>query len=293
VKALHSVFVFFLQLIIDLIVWAPNRFLGLTASFMAFFYRYYAVKECRQLEENIDKVLGLPRHSSFAKDFANQVVYHQFRSSFESLKVIWGRKKITIDGVAEYKAVLDQATGIGKGVIIATAHIGSWELLSKVTAECLTDSRLVVLAKPARQRFVTILLEQLRERAGVGVLWLSSKSLLKDMLRTLSEKNALGFVMDQKPKGRVGTEIYFYGHSAEFVRGPAQLSCKHNTPVVSAFCLRVAPMHYKIVLSDTLEGFSLDQEDELTNALVQNIEKIVRMYPEQWCWNYKRWKFAK
>jgi len=258
---------------------------------MAYSYKWYARKESKQLHENIHKILRLPEHSSFARDFANQVIYHQFMSSFESLKAIWSDQKIRIDGVEEYRRVLSSAIDKGNGLIIVTAHIGSWELLSKVSGECLRPRKLTVLAKPARQKFVTILLDRLRAKSGIGVLWLGSKSLMKDMLKTLSAKDALGFVMDQKPQGRVGTPVDFYGHRAEFVRGPAQIACKSSVPVVAAFCLRIAPMHYKVVFYDVLEGYSSDQEAILTKTLVQSMEKIVRMYPEQWCWNYKRWKF--
>ncbi len=288
----RSVLISIAEFMVRVVICLPNMLLSFLAKLLARCYGLMAAKELNQLFKNIDKVLGLPRHSFFAKSFANQVVYFQFLNAFESLKVIFGGQKVIIDGLGDYREVLSRAIAMDRGLVITTAHIGSWELLSKYTAELLSDRRLVVLAKPARQLWVTALLERLRGRSKVDVLWQGSKSLTRDMLQTLKyDKNALGFVMDQKPKGRVGTAVEFYGHHAEFVRGPAQIATKTGAPVISAFCVRIAPMHYKVVFFDTVTESSNFPEEELTKVMAQNIEDMIKMYPEQWCWNYKRWKF--
>jgi lauroyl/myristoyl acyltransferase len=33
----------------------------------------------------------------------------------------------------------------------------------------------------------------------------------------------------------------------------------------------------------------LTDEILITQKLASEIERVIRLYPEQWCWNYKRW----
>jgi len=98
--------------------------------------------------------------------------------------------------------------------------------------------------------------------------------------------------MDQRPDGRKGPIVDFMGQATQFVVGPAWASIRNGSPVVSVFCIRTGPWQYKL-LSSTLLAADHGKTDtiEVTQLMASEIERIIRLYPEQWVWNYNRWQF--
>ena len=249
-----------------------------------------AVKDVSRLERNVARIYGLPRHSSFATTFRRQVIAHQLATALETMRIIRQPSRVQLIGMDELRdLVAKSGAELGKTpLIFVTAHLGSWELCA-ATAATAFGGRLHVLAKPPKVRGARLWLERLRSKMQVRVLWTDSRTLLREMIGALRRGEALGFVMDQKPEGRRGPIVPFFGIPTAFVSGPAAMAIKADCPVVSIFCLREGPWRYRIV-SDALRVAG-DQRDELalTAAMAAAIESAIRTYPEQWTWNYKRW----
>ncbi|MCX6109209.1 MAG: lysophospholipid acyltransferase family protein, partial [Proteobacteria bacterium] len=188
-----------------------------------------------------------------------------------------------------------------------TAHLGSWELCAYY-AQKAASKPLHVLAKPSRSKLLTAFLDVLRGRMGTHVLWTDKKTLLRDMLEALRRREALGFVMDQKPEGRSGPVVPFFGVATEFVFGPEKLARKIGCPVIAIFCVREGPLTYRL-LSETLFGpprpagpagpagpgvdpacAQSTADGAVTARCAEAIERVIRAYPEQWTWTYKRWR---
>jgi len=112
------------------------------------------------------------------------------------------------------------------------------------------------------------------------------------MLKVLKQKAWLGFVGDQKPRGRKGPVVCFFHQKIAFVAGPAVMAKRLNIPILVVFCVREGPMCYRYVSDVCLlpEDGETD-EQKITQIVATKIEEIVRLYPEQWCWNYKRWQW--
>jgi KDO2-lipid IV(A) lauroyltransferase len=111
------------------------------------------------------------------------------------------------------------------------------------------------------------------------------------MLAALRHGDWLSFVMDQKPIGRQGPEVDFFGHKVAFVSGPAAMSIKTGAPILAVYCFRIGPARYRLKWEVIDPQGTKKTVDTLTAELAHSIEGAIRLYPEQWCWNYKRWKF--
>jgi KDO2-lipid IV(A) lauroyltransferase len=274
-----------------LIAYSPRSGLVPLTWFIKRCYFTFARKEVRQLYRNLDKVLGIPSHSSFAKTFAEQNLHLQILIALETMREVYRGNQIEIAGYSEFEHQINALKEQGRGLIIVTAHQGSWELLSQQTSKA-CGGDLHVLAKPARLPALTRALDKFRERGGTKVLWTDSKALLRDMLRVLRSGGALGFVMDQKPQNRIGHTVSFFGHPTEFVTGPATMAKKTGAPVAAIFCVRTGAFRYRLTLRLVTEDPASFEEEELTAKMVDAMEKEIRTYPEQWTWTYRRWKFA-
>ena len=111
------------------------------------------------------------------------------------------------------------------------------------------------------------------------------------MLKLLKAGECLGFVMDQKPEGRIGPSVNFLGQMTEFVSGPAKLAMRQSSPVLAVFCVRTGPHQYRLLQKVVAPAdHGIDDETILTQKMADAIEEAIRLYPEQWIWNYKRWR---
>lgn len=248
-------------------------------------------RDSRLIAANVQRVFDMNAHSAYQKRFQQQVFQSQIAIGLETFKfMLWPeRYPLKLEGFDTLQKTLEPM--LGRGFIIITAHFGSWELVAKVVAQA-SGRKFNALAKPSKAPAFTQLLEEMRVRNNTAVLWTDRKNLLREMMRILKEGESLGFVMDQKPEGRRGPLVDFFGIPTEFVSGPAKLALRHEVPVLAVFCMRIGPWHYRIhTQAVTCAGSRVpEDEDSLTQSMAAAIESFIRLYPEQWLWNYKRWR---
>ncbi len=260
------------------------------AAMLATLIRPFAGKDLVRLRKNVEKIYALPPGSHFSAMFERQVLRHQARCALETIRAIQDPRILTVSGFEELKAHVEAAEAVGKGHVVVTAHLGSWELCAYFGQQA-AQKPFHVLAKPAKVAAFTLFLDDLRNQMGTHVLWTDKKSLLRDMLKALRSGESVGFVMDQKPEGRQGPLVDFLGVPTEFVSGPGQMTVKTGCAAISIFCLREGPFRYRI-LSDMVvaPGHAETDEGAITQRMADAISRAVRLYPEQWTWNYKRWR---
>lgn len=275
------------------------RFLGLWPAWLQRLFlkpllwlsRLVGRKTLHWLYVNIHKIYQLPPHSSFAQSFADQVLTHQVQAAFDSCHLLNFPDHLQLVDYDNCQKIADTMRRGKSGAIVVTAHLGNWELAGRVMAQAFQQN-VFVLAKPSRSKALTQALTYWRQRFSMRVLWTDRKTLLKDMLSALRSGTALGFVMDQKPAGRKGPEVMFFGQKTAFVSGPGMLACKFDSPVMGLYALREGPLRYRVVCREIVPaGHGIKDEVELTQLMANDIEAVIRLYPEQWVWNYKRFRW--
>ena len=279
-----------LSLLLNLLRRCPRFAMGALLGFVGFVARRAGRKEWRQFDRNVETILGLPAHSEFARQFKDQVIRHQAACAIETIQAIYDPQKLQVEGFDLLTQHVKRAEAEGKGHLILTAHLGSWELVAFYGALAASNP-FRVLAKPARRPAMTEALDALRSRMGVKVLWTDRKTLLRDMLATLRGGGSVGFVMDQKPEGRAGPRVKFFDRETEFVAGPATMALKTGALPICLFCVREGPFRFRLI-TKVIEVSSDSTDASLTQEMATEIERVIRLYPEQWTWNYKRWRSA-
>lgn len=280
------------MLLLRLICLWPQRLLPALVSMIFWIVYPFARRDRRLIAANVHKVYGLPSHSSFSKLFVRQNIKAQIEIMLDTLRYALRPDDIKIVGLTDAKA---KVAHIPKetGVVIIAAHIGSWDLAGHA-AKMALERPFYALAKPSTLKSLTDVLGFVREKMGMSVLWTDSKSLLRDMMHHAQKGAALGFVMDQKPANRQS------GHPCRFldvaethmVQGPALMAARKNLPVFGTYVLRIAPSTYRFFLTEVLPcNHGNTNEAAITQLMADDMTKMIRLYPEQWSWNYRRWKF--
>lgn len=187
---------------------------------------------------------------------------------------------------------LDKALERGKGVIIASAHFGNFDLAA--CAGAMHGFDLYAVTRQQSQRGVNRFWMEVRK--GCGVKLISAKSSVWKINRALKSGGMLVLVIDQHmPVGR-GIPIPFFGKLASTIDAPAVLSLATGAPIVPALVSRLPNGKHSLVFEPALnvqQGQDRRQDIEgISMCLNQWLEDRIRQKPDQWIWVHRRWKLA-
>ena len=175
-----------------------------------------------------------------------------------------------------------------KARIVLAPHLGCWEILAQWLGK---HHQAIFLYRRRKNRSVDEFVMSARARTG-GEPVPTKKSGLRKLLVGMREKRCLMILPDQRPGGnKAFIESTFFGHNAPTTTVVHNLCRKMECDVfiatmyrsdpVGEFGLRIEPLEY-----ERLAG------EEHASALYMNdsIEQLVRQYPEQYQWGYRRFK---
>ncbi|HPX66832.1 MAG TPA: lysophospholipid acyltransferase family protein [Candidatus Syntrophosphaera sp.] len=182
---------------------------------------------------------------------------------------------------------LEAALALGKGVILATAHLGNWEAARTLP---LFGIPLAAVVQKQHNHLFDAYNNALRTRQGVRLI--DQRHGLKDLLACLRQNMVVTILTDQNA-GPEGLILEFLGHPAPHWKGAAKISLRYKAPIVPGYALRnpeggisicFEPMIHHPELSDSTENQLLLLKE--INAVT---ERYIRQNPEQWLWLHRRW----
>ena len=189
------------------------------------------------------------------------------------------------------KENIEDALAKKKGVILAGAHIGNFELGARFMASIYPSAG---VGKTQRNGMFDEYTNRLRREANIEIIDMNSAP--KVIFKRLKQNFLVGLLMDQNA-GKRGVLTDFLGYPASTFVGSAKFAIKTGCPIVVAVIIRNKDGKHtayaeKPIFSDQ---FSNDPSSvqELTELISKQIEKYILEYPAQWFWVHKRWKGAK
>ncbi|MGB7298489.1 MAG: lysophospholipid acyltransferase family protein [Burkholderiaceae bacterium] len=199
---------------------------------------------------------------------------------------IWSRtpreisRRILMNCSPEHMAEMAAAEKRGKGVLILTPHLGSFEVAARYYA---AHRPITVLFKPAKIDFINKWLVAARQVDGINAVPPTVGG-LRQMLRTLRQGNIVGLLPDQVPTGGDGEWSRFFGQPAYTMTLPQRLVEMTGCAVVLCVGERL----------DAGRGWRMHFEplNEVPTPAVVNarFEQLIRRLPEQYLWGYNRYK---
>ena len=267
--------------------WIPRPVVRMLAQMLAALAFSVLRIRRRITVENIHRALSLPRADSVV--LARKVYYHMCLGALEFLRL--GRLDATraraILG-AEGRRRLSELRSQGRGVLVLTAHLGSWDLLACCTA--MAGFPINVVTRRIKAGWIDGFWMEQRRACGVRLLQDSGSG--TSILRALRANELVAMVLDQHQPG--GPELPFFGRPAATSAGLARLASSLDCPVVPAFLLRVGQEGYELALGEPLklQRSANTRADVLENTklFLNVLEGAVRRNPEQWLWLHRRWK---
>lgn len=178
-----------------------------------------------------------------------------------------------------------RAMAKGKGVLVATAHLGNWELSAFAHAYLTGPMNIVVrpLDNPRLDAFV----EQRRGLSGNPVI--HKKDAARAIFKALYGGESVGILIDQNSSLEEGVFVDFFGRKACANAAFVKFAQRTGAAVVPGFALwHEAQRRYAIHFYPEVAMTGDVQAD--TQAVHSVLERVIREYPDQWLWIHRRWK---
>lgn len=178
-----------------------------------------------------------------------------------------------------------------RGVIFLTGHIGAWELLSFGWSAL--EYPISFLVRPIDNDRVEEMIEKIRTRFGNRAI--DKKSAARQSLRVLREGGTLGILSDLNSHPHEGVFVPFFGTLACTTAGIATLALKTDAVVIPTCAVWNQKKQKYFFHGDPpvelVRTGNHEKDVELNTAkFAAAVERMVRLYPEQWLWIHKRWK---
>ena len=179
----------------------------------------------------------------------------------------------------------ERAIGRGKGVLVATAHLGNWELSAFAHAYLAAPMHIVV--RPIDNPRIDALVERRRTLSGNRVI--AKKDAARGILRALAAGDAVGVLVDQNTTPEQGVFVDFFGVKA--CAGSAFVKLAHHSgaAVVPGYAVWSEKTGRYVLHFEAEVEMTGDVLDD-TQRVHARLETAVRKYPDQWLWIHRRWK---
>ena len=188
-------------------------------------------------------------------------------------------------------AHLREAERAKRGVIFLTGHLGVWELHSFGWSAL--EYPISFLVRPLDNERIEEMIEAIRTRFGNRAI--DKKSAARQSLRVLREGGTLGVLSDLNTQTREGVFVPFFGKLACTTAGIATLALKTDAVVIPTCAVwdeqRKRYFFHGDPPVDLVRTGNHEKDIEVNTAnFAAAVERMVRLYPDQWLWIHKRWK---
>jgi KDO2-lipid IV(A) lauroyltransferase len=185
---------------------------------------------------------------------------------------------------------LERARAMGKGVLVVSGHMGSYEVVSAIWSATMTP--VSFFAEELEPRALFEWYRETRARLGISVLTLDVAGLRK-VVQALKDNEMVVTAIDRDITG-TGRKMSFFGRPAPIPTGPAQMALRMGTPLIPACVYRLPDDSYVAEAGPMViaERTGDDEADEarVTQQLLRPIEEFIRRHPEQWHVPHRIWE---
>ena len=184
---------------------------------------------------------------------------------------------------------VERALAAGKGLLVATAHLGSWEMFGAAMAQRVP---LHAVVRPLRGGLNARLVEA-RERAGLTLI--PARGALSSMVGALRKNQVVAMLLDQAIGGKHTLFVPFFGRPAATTPALSMAALRTGAPTLLVVALRQAGrLRFRVEGPFEVRSSGDRQRDlqDHTARVTAALERIIREAPDQWLWLHRRWKIA-
>src|SRR3989440_9514117 len=176
---------------------------------------------------------------------------------------------------------LEEARNLGKGVLVVSCHMGSYEIVAAIWSATLAP--VSFFAEELEPRALFEWYRDTRARLGISVLTLDHGGIRK-VLEALRDQEMVITAIDRDITG-TGYLMPFFGKLAPIPLGPAAIALRLGTPLFPVCVYRLPDDTYMAegspLVFATSTGNARADQVRATEQLLRRIEQFIQRHPEQ------------
>lgn len=187
----------------------------------------------------------------------------------------------TVTGMEHIHAALKH----GKGIMLCSPHFTSLELTGRMFTHSIPYS---VMYRPQKLPFIEYLTKSAMDKNYQNVI---ARQDIRGMLRALKKNQAIFYATDVDAGIKNSVFAPFFGILAASITATSRYADLTGAAVVPVFFYRRKDKTgYDIIVEPQLENFPSGDLEKDASRINQTLEKGIRVAPEQYLWQYKRFK---
>ncbi|MHB1132312.1 MAG: lysophospholipid acyltransferase family protein [Chloroflexota bacterium] len=266
--------------IVSLLPYVIGYYLALAAGELSYWLQG---RRRANVQANLRRVLGTDLSETDLRRqvrgvFRNGAIHYLDLLRLPRLRLDEVDKRIHVHGFEN----LERARAGGKGVIVVTAHMGSFDTVLQIMA--VRKVPLVVPAEPVKPRRLFDFVTSLRSSQGVRFV-AAETGVMFALVKSLKRNEVIGLAVDRDWRGD-GISLEWCGAVATFQPGAALLARRLGTPIVPAFAIRRPDNVSEVFVEPPLAIMASDDQEadvrENMRRILDVVARYIRTYPDQW-----------
>ncbi|MCB1756562.1 MAG: lysophospholipid acyltransferase family protein [Gammaproteobacteria bacterium] len=272
--------------LIDLIARLPLSLQHRLGTWLGLFF--WAIRGRERTATEINLQLCFPDQSAQWRDrLGRQSMIHTGKALLETGAMWrWPEDRLCeLVTSVKNRQVFDRALAGNQGLLLASPHIGAWELIAVYIN---ASYPMVNMYRPARSATLDPIIRNARERFGAQTAPANASG-VRTILKALRENQVIGILPDQEPDRENGVFAPLFNTPACTMTLLGKLAQKNRTPVV--FCvMKRLKKGFELEFLEPLEDFYNPDPLQAATAINQAVERCIAIAPEQYLWSYRRFR---
>lgn len=206
-----------------------------------------------------------------------------------SLDADWMTRNVRLKGTDAYLEAHKT-----RGVLVASGHLGSFELLGHVTG--LMGGPVAAVARRFKSERLNSWWERIRSASGNTII--DRNGAFKKILRTLRANTSVAVLFDQNVKRKHAEFVPWFSELGATTRAMAIASIQTDCPIFIASISYGKDGLYEVWYEE-LNIWELRRDTEMpdeekTREITARISEAfcerIKLFPEGWFWTHRRWK---
>ena len=275
-----------LLFVLQLFGWFPlsvGRLLGRAIGHLIYFLKLGPV-----LVSRINLRLCYPQLSAPEIESLCKKRMLQFGQAFVETPRVWSKpskwlesKIVAVEGLEFFQAAMDDK----RGTILIVPHQGNWEVVGLWVSP---RSKMTSLYEPPKIPEVGDWIKSSREQSGATLVPTDGRGVAA-LIKALKRGETTAILPDQQPDESGGIFSPFMGVQARTMTLLTNLIGRSDCQALFCSAIR-EPGGWRLHFLPAAEGLYSEDKTVAVSALNKGVEKVVALAPEQYQWEYKRFR---
>ncbi|MFK5976768.1 MAG: lysophospholipid acyltransferase family protein [Sulfurovum sp.] len=181
---------------------------------------------------------------------------------------------------------------LNSGTVLIYSHFGGWSASANNT---IIKNKINIVMQEAMLKGIQEIEKKMQIKSNLNIIDLDQGtiSVSVQIANALMNEEIVAMMADRPANAKAQLALEFLGEEAYFNKNPFQIAYKTSKPILVYFIVWQGRKHYKVEYILIEMDKTKNENDAIIEAMkryVAQLEKMVKLYPQQWFNLYNFWE---